>query len=146
MRDREDFAMRDPVRPLREAIDLARVRRLLDGAHSLPCLEASDMGRIALVFDAAEGTARLAAPARPTLATLPRFRLPDDIAALNATLARLGLRSLVFGDAALRDRFAALLRGHPVELGLAATLDLAADSAHPGEAGQQAGGEGTRGG
>ena len=94
--DRE-FSLRDPVRPLREALDLARLARMLDGMAELPCREAGSATQAQtamLVFDSTAATARLIAPRVPTLASLPGFSLPDEIIALNTALARLGLRCL----------------------------------------------------
>ena len=134
-----DFALRDPLRPLREALDLARLARLLDGATSLPCLEAGAAARgsaAALAFDCKAATTRLVAPQLPTLASLPVFRLPEDVVGLNTVLVRLGLRGLSFEDVSLRDRFAALLRGQSCETGIAVRLDVAAEIKPPGTSGQ----------
>ncbi len=129
-----DFAARDPLRPVREALDLARLAGLLNGDTALPCLDAGSAGQppgAALIVDSDASTARLVAPHVPTLASLPGFRLPDDVVRLNTTLALLGMRRLVFQDAAGRDRLAALVRGMPFETGLAAILQLAPETKLP---------------
>lgn len=144
-----DFAEHDPTRPLREALDLARLERLLAGATTLPCLgapRAASASGPALAFDEAGRSARLIAPKLPTLASLPSFRLPADIAALNAALARIGVRSLVFDQPALCDRFAALLEPGPGELGLAAAIQTAAGAARAGAANEPLREGGTRDG
>jgi hypothetical protein len=127
-----DFAARDPIRPLREALDLARLKRLLGGAATLPCLDEAAASRATapgLAFDAAKPVARLVAPGVPTLASLPSFALPWDVAALNTALARLGVGAIVFDGAVPRDRFAALVRGRPGEVTVEVAMELAGQAA-----------------
>ncbi len=122
------FRARDPVRPLREALDLARLRRMRGGAKRLACAEehcAAGIVESGLLFTPETGWTRLVAPQVPTLASLPRFLLPDDIAAFNATLARLGVTDLSFEDEASLGRFAALANGRPMDLGLCVGLSIA---------------------
>jgi hypothetical protein len=121
-----NFEARDPVRPLRESLDLARLKRMLAGAESLPYIDASRAvasPRPALICQG--GEVCIAVPDTPTLRNLPVFRLPADIAAFNAALARLGIRRLAFEDRATFSRFATLVHRLPMELGPAAALEIA---------------------
>jgi GT2 family glycosyltransferase len=123
-----DFEARDPVRPLREALDLARLRRILAGQSWLPCREADTAdatGAPGLVFDGEPGRTLLAARGWPSLPNLPAHRLPDDMAAFNRMLARLSVTQLRFEDGASLARFAALARGRAMDLGLAVELGVA---------------------
>jgi hypothetical protein len=122
-----NFATRDPVRPLREALDLARLRLLLAGATVLRCV--SENGRSkssiagpALRFDATAGTARISVTGNHTMPNLPTYALPAEIAALNTTLSRLGIATLNFTESRPAKSFAALLRGRPMDLGLQAEI------------------------
>jgi GT2 family glycosyltransferase len=127
-----DFAARDPIRPLRETLDLARLKRLLRGAAKLPCLDEAGAARATgpvLVLGTQAPLLRLLAPGVPTLASLPTFALPADVAALNTTLARLGIRAIGFDGAALRGRFAALVRGRPGEVTVEAAMESAGQAA-----------------
>lgn len=137
-----DFAARDPVRPLREALDLTRLTRMLGGAATLACLDAAravSAEAPALAFDGMARTACLIVPGAPTLANLPGFSLPEDVAKLNAILSQLGIHCLSFEAPTLRDRFEALLRGLPMELGLKATLKLVGDAQQTWRGGMQGG-------
>ncbi|MGG5821409.1 glycosyltransferase family 2 protein [Falsiroseomonas sp. HW251] len=127
-----DFAQRDPVRPLREALDLARLKRLLGGAATLPCLDEAGAERAtapALVMDAQRPVARLAAPGVPTMASLPSFALPGDVVALNTVLAGLGILALVFDEAVQKDRFAGWVRGRPGEATVEAVIRMSGRAA-----------------
>ena len=125
----QQFQATDPVRPMRTAIDLGRVRRLLDGASALAV--AADRGSAAtrrspwLLFDLERAEVSLQTPAYPTesFPNVGTFRLPDDIARLNAALKALGIEELDFATPQVRAAFeAATTPIHPDELGLAVSL------------------------
>jgi hypothetical protein len=61
------------------------------------------------------------------LASLPTHALPADIAAFNAMLAELGIKSLSFDEGAAVECFAKLLRGRPMDVGLQVALALSSD-------------------
>ena len=126
-----NFVQRDPVRPLRKALDLARLRLLLTGATVLPCVSENGFDKVvasgpSLLFDASAGTARITAPRVDTLPNLPSFALPAEIAAFNTTLARLGINELSFAGNRAAESFAALMRGRPMDLGLQAGISVSA--------------------
>jgi GT2 family glycosyltransferase len=128
-----EFRRRDPIRPLREALDLARFKLLLTGATALPCIirnggaeEVRERGS-ALVVDVPAGEGQILVPGIETLASLPTHALPADIAAFNTMLATLGIRNLTFDDGAAIECFAKLLRGRPMDVGLQAALALSSD-------------------
>lgn len=123
------FRRRDPIRPLREALDLARLKLLLAGATALPCTMRNDTEEMrargsAVVLDVRGDEAQIVAPGMETLTSLPTHSLPADIAAFNAMLATLNIASLTFDNGAALERFAKLLRGRPMDLGLRAALAL----------------------
>ena len=127
-----EFRRRDPIRPLREALDLARLKLLLAGATALPCIIRHGTEEVrargsALVVDVRAGEGQIVVPGIETLASLPTHALPADIAAFNAMLATLGIRSLTFDNGAAIECFAKLLRGHPMDVGLQAALALSSD-------------------
>lgn len=124
-----EFQATDPLRPFRTAIDLGRIRRLLDGASALAV--ATDRGSGAtrrspwLLFDLERAEASLQIPAYPieSFPNVGAFRLPDDIARLNAALKVLGIRELDFATPQVRAAFeAATTPTHPDELGLTVSL------------------------
>lgn len=122
-----DFEARDPVRPLREALDLARLRRILAGQSWLPCREAATAdatGAPGLIFDGGAGRTLLVAQAWRSLPNLPAHRLPNDMAAFNRMLARLGVTQLRFQDRASLAVFAALAHGRPADLVFAVELGI----------------------
>jgi hypothetical protein len=130
--DDAEFRRRDPIRPLREGLDLARLKLLLAGATALPCIirNGAEQARArgsALVVDVSAGEGQIMAPGRATLASLPTHALPADIAAFNAVLATLGIRSLTFDNGVAIECFANLLRGRPMDVGLQAALALSSD-------------------
>jgi hypothetical protein len=125
----DQFRRRDPIRPLREALDLARLKLLLAGATALPCTMRNDTEEVrargsAMVLDVRADEAQIVAPGIETLASLPTHSLPGDIAAFNAMLATLGIASLTFDNGVALERFAKLLRGRPMDVGLQAALAL----------------------
>jgi hypothetical protein len=122
------FEARDPIRPLRESLDTARLKRMLAGTTGLQCLEetrAKTTNSPALLFDGHTGRTRLIAPQFPSLASLPVHLLPANIAAFNTVLARLAVTRLQFENCAALDSFARLARGRPMELGLQVELGIA---------------------
>jgi GT2 family glycosyltransferase len=128
LKDR-DFTERDPVRPLRESLDLARLRRLLGGATEAACEEHSMVpdgsAEPLMLVDREAVTLKWHVPDLVTLPNLPQHRLPQDIAALNDAMRRLGVCSLRFRDAELRDWLTGQLRGSRFEIGLQTALNLA---------------------
>ena len=127
-----EFRRRDPIKPLREALDLARLKLLLAGATALPCIIRNGAEDVrargsALIVDDRAGEGQIVVPGIKTLASLPTHALPADIAAFNAMLATLGIRSLTFDNGAAVERFAKLLRGRPMDVGLRAALALSSD-------------------
>jgi GT2 family glycosyltransferase len=125
--DDQEFARRDPIRPLRQALDLARLKRLLASGTSLCCRETRpefELEDPVLLFDSRSGFAEIAGPSMLVLPNLPRYILPREIAAFNTTLSFLGITELAFRDHASAERFRARVRGLPVELGLLADLTV----------------------
>lgn len=123
------FQDTDPVRPIRTAIDLGRIRRLLDGASRLTV--ATDRGSAAtrrspwLLFDFERAEVSLQTPAYPaeSFPNVGVFRFPDDIARFNAALKALCIEELDFATPEVRAAFkAATTPIHPDELGLAVSL------------------------
>lgn len=123
------FARTDPVRPLRTNLHLGRLKLLLNGATALPCCTEAElagapaMGPV-LLFSITDRTVQIGNVTPDTFPQLPIFALPRDIAALNTMLKRLGVKSLNFRERSVMDSFAALLRGRPMELGLAAEITV----------------------
>jgi GT2 family glycosyltransferase len=124
--DRE-FAERDPIRPLRETLDIARLKLLLAGATELPCVArdgSAQPSEPALLFDAEAGTAQLVAPAQRTLPNLPRFILPADMIAFNGLLVRLGITTLRMADRETAEKFRSALSGRPMDIGLTSLVTI----------------------
>ena len=122
--DDENFARRDPVRPLREAIDLARVRRMLGDAKTLYCATAPPANQAGPMLHVEDATGRMQirVPGAPTLVSLPVHTLPDDIAAFNRAMVRLGITGLDFASAEEARRFRALAQGRRADIGLQVAL------------------------
>ncbi len=124
------FAVMDPIRPLRFALDLARVGLLLGARNELDCLPRTQAATAAAgvpvaVFDAAAGTLGLQVPGNATLPNLPAYALPREIAACNSMLAKLGVTRLICANPSDVEALSALTMGLPGELGLGATLATA---------------------
>ena len=131
-----NFARRDPIGPLREALDLARARLLLAGATVMRCYSENDSNNgpvttPALLFDFDTGTARITAPGIDTLPNLPTHALPIEIAAFNTTLMRLGINKLSFAETCLAESFAARVRGRTMELGVSVEFSVIDGSQRP---------------
>jgi GT2 family glycosyltransferase len=125
-----NFAQRDPIRPLREALDLSRLKLLLAGVTELPCFASYDQRAAAaatpaLLFDAAAGAIQFVVAGVDSLPNLPRHVLPAEVVAFNTMLAQLGIAALRFSEDAAASSFAARLRGRPMDVGLAATIVVA---------------------
>jgi GT2 family glycosyltransferase len=120
-----NFAVRDPIRPLRVNLDLARVKRMLAGRTALSCTvpPRSAPDGVSLIFDPAEQTIGLVATSG-RFANLPRFKLPEQVAAFNAMLRKIGVDELQVGSAADRDAIEQAVEGQSFELGLAARAAL----------------------
>jgi GT2 family glycosyltransferase len=123
-----DFAARDPIRPLRAALDLARVRRLLDGRSALPCVpatqQAGDTEEVRLLFDRDAGSVALGARGGQFL-NLETWRLPADVVAFNRAMRFLGVTELVFASESARQAVEAMTHGLPVEVVPAVSLAVA---------------------
>jgi hypothetical protein len=127
-----NFAQRDPIRPLREALDLSRLKLLLKGVTELPCFASYDQcaavaAAPALLFDATAGAIQFVVAEVDNLPNLPRHVLPAEVVAFNTMLARLGIAALRFNEDAAASSFAAILRGRPMDVGLAARIVVAAE-------------------
>jgi GT2 family glycosyltransferase len=123
------FARSDPIRPLREALDLGRLRLLLAGATAMRCFSGSSLtdrtgAAPAMLIDPGTGSARIAVPGFNTMPNLPTLVLPGEIAAFNTTLARLGIHELQFAESTAAESFAALMSGRPMDLGLTAEITV----------------------
>ena len=76
-----EFRRRDPIRPLREALDLARLKLPLAGATALPCPIRNGAEEVrargsAVVLDLRGDEARIVVPGIETLASLPTHPFP----------------------------------------------------------------------
>jgi hypothetical protein len=77
-----------------------------------------------LVFDLGTATAQITVPGIDTLPNLPAHSLPQEIAAFNNQMARLGVTNLGFSANAEAESFASLIRGRPMDLGLTAAITI----------------------
>jgi len=131
LRDR-NFAQRDPVRPLRRQIDLGRLKRLLSGPQHIEAANAAatPANGVALHLDPDRKTAHfVSALPEDSLPNIGDFSLPRDIFAFNRALATLGVTQLICADQATLKTFEALVASRPYEVGLAAEIRLADESA-----------------
>jgi hypothetical protein len=124
------FAQNDPNRPLRINLHFARLKLLLGGVSELLCCtdEELDSGLSTgpvLLFSRLNRTVRIVS-ALDTFPHLPIYALPGDVAAFNTMLKRLGITRLGFRESSVMDSVAAMMRGRPMDLGLAAKLTLRA--------------------
>ncbi|MEP9379033.1 glycosyltransferase [Aquabacter sp. CN5-332] len=118
-----NFAMRDPVRPLRRQIDIGRLKRLLAGATQIPARMTpnSPADGIALQLDASRKSAHFVSPLPGgSLPNIGEFKLPRDILAFNQTIAALGVTRIVCADQAAWNALDLMVSGLPYEVGLAA--------------------------
>jgi GT2 family glycosyltransferase len=124
-----NFAKTDPNRQLRTNLHFGRLKLLLGGVTELPCctdkeLESRILTGPVLRFSVPDRTVQIANIALDTLPLLPIHVLPRDIASFNAMLKRLGVTRLCFMSDSVLASFKAMMRGRPMELGLAAEIAM----------------------
>ena len=97
----ERFAIRDPVRPLRAALDLARVKHMLAGRTTVKGVLASQdltatKEKIVFIYDPDARTIRLAVLTCDPFPNLATYRIPADIVRFNAMTDQLGIAQINF--------------------------------------------------
>jgi GT2 family glycosyltransferase len=127
----EQFQRRDPVRTLRSSLDLARVRRLLNGrrvlnVRTVPPNECRTGAGddVCLLFGAADGRIGLSVNTGASLPNLPTFALPRDISSFNATMRRLGTTTIRFDSAWALSLVQQTVDGLACEVTLGPTVDV----------------------
>ncbi len=122
-----EFALKDPVRVLRQGLDLARIKNLLGGGQTLVLRSTDETdlteepAPVFLLLDVDRRHARFHIGFEAVFPNLDIYELPKDIAKLNADMRRLGVTGFSGRGAALR-ALEAVTAGKPYELTVEAEL------------------------
>lgn len=122
----------DTQKPLRENLDLARLKRLFGSRKTLPVLFIDGIGRseaiqepLFLAYDQQENSIALKVNWEPPrVPNLRSFRMPRDVVQLNKVLSHFDVDELCFASPFERDRFGAVMTGLALEVGISAKLTL----------------------
>lgn len=117
------FRQRDPVRPLRLSLDLARITRMLGGRSRVRGVvdqqEAEEGGEeVCVIYSSSANTLRFFARPAELFPNLPLYQIPSDLALFNSAAQILGIQQIVFADDAEARSLSAAASGLPFEVKL----------------------------